>query len=1101
MNSFRLIIVLMLCTDLLCGNNYLKSTGYLTKESGLSQNYISSIIQDNRGFMWFGTLDGLNVYDGYNFKIYYSKPDDTTTISCNQIKKMVIGKDGHIWIGTYNGLNCYNPTTNKFRRYPILSPTSRKNEICYLTVDHSGVIWFGYTDDECLISLDPSNGTLDFYKLPGLNGSQELNSQKTKRKFHSIGSLLVAGDNNIWVGTNEGSLLLFNNQIKNFTDNKLIDPTCNIYAIAEINSDSLCLGTFNKGFCFYNIKTKKRGPLYNFNHPEKKEISFLWAIEKGPDGNLWLGTWESGFFQLEIKKKRLNQIILSLPGNTRISGRSVCSIFFDKSGLLWCGTNGYGLYCLNPSQDGFNTINQQIKGVIEQTAFSDIELNSLSSDSKKNSLSFESLRSVYANDDYIWVGGYNGLNKIDRKTSLIKVIDNKLIPYVMRPDFNNPESILYIGVEVDGAPLYRLDLKTDKLTPLIFKGNAIYSICAMKDFLWLGGRDGLIKYNLKTGRDEPFPQGKVDGDNQKTGLIKALTIDLDGNLWAGIQGVGLAKVNEKTNNFTIWKNNPNHPNSLSNDVIIFLNCDEKNRLWIGTNGGGLNTFDIKSETFTRIDTKNGLPNDVVYAALSDKENKVWISTNNGLCRLDPKDLNIKCYTISDGLQDNEFNTSAYFRDKKGTMFFGGINGLTYFTPENIRKCYYKPEIVLTSIKKYNEEVLFDKSLTELKEITLAYNDKVFSLSFAALSFYQSNRNKYKYRLTGLNDQWINLDTKREIIFNGLPAGEYQLEVLASNYNDFWTDKPLLLKIHITPPFWQTAWFYVLCISLLFLLIWGYMRYHTASILLFNERLKLQVTNKTKEILDQNHKIEAQKEQVEMINEALKRSNDTKDKFFGIIAHDLKGPFNSILGFTSILHEEYDSFSDEERREFIADIMNASHSAFKLLENLLEWARLQSGKIELQPEIIDLYDIAQDTLELFHSPSITKKIKLSSEITPGNNIYADKNMVRTIVRNLVSNAIKFTYANGNIRLTVVNKEKEIELSISDDGIGMSQEVVNKLFDLDNKHLIKGTNNETGTGLGLILCKEFIEKNEGSLNIESTPGKGSTFRIAFQKPLHA
>ncbi|MEI6141192.1 MAG: two-component regulator propeller domain-containing protein [Mariniphaga sp.] len=1078
MKSFSLIITLMLFAGLLCGNNYAKNTAYITKEDGLSQNYVSSIIQDNSGFMWFGTMDGLNCYDGYTFKVYYSKSDDTTSLSCNQIKRLIIGNDGSIWVGTYNGLNRFNPATNKFKRYPILSPTSRKNEIGYLAVDHSGVIWFGYTDDECLISLDPSNESVTFYKLPVLSTSQKLNPLEAKREVYSIGSLLVASNNNIWVGTTEGTLLLFDNTLKKFTENNLIDPSSNIYAIAEINTDSLCLGTFNNGFCFYNNKDKRRGPLYNFNRTGKKEISLLWSIEKGPDGNLWFGTWESGFFQLELKKRRLNQIYLSTPGNTGISGRSVCSIFFDKSGLLWCGTNGYGLYNLNPLQTGFNTINQEIKGVMEQTTSSDLDLYALSdSDSKNNSLSFQSLRSVYANNDYIWVGGYSGLNKIDRKTGLIKVIDKQLIPYVMRPDFDNPESILYIGAEMDGAPLYSLNLKTDQLAKLNFKGNTIYSICPGKDFLWLGGRDGLIKYNLKTGKDEPFPRGEMKIENQKTGIIKAMTKDLNGNLWVGIQGVGLAKLNELNNTFTIWNNKPNQPNSLSNDVIIFLNCDENNRLWIGTNGGGLNIFDINSETFTRINTKNGLPNDVVYAALSDNEKKIWISTNNGICKFDLEDMKIKCYSVSDGLQGNEFNTSAYFRDTKGTMFFGGINGLTYFTPENFRESHFKPDIVLTSVKKYNEEVLFDKPLTDLKQITFAYNDKIFSLTFSALSFYQSNRNKYKYRITGLKDQWINLNSKREIIFNGLPSGDYTLEVLASNHDDYWTDNPLSLKIHITSPFWETSWFYGLCIAFLFLMIWIYMRYHTASIIRFNERLRVEVDNKTKEILEQNHEIESQKEQVERINEALKRSNATKDKFFGIIAHDLKGPFNAILGFTRMLHEEYDNFSDEERREFISDIMNASGSAFKLLENLLEWARLQSGKIELTPDKIDLYNISQETLELFHSATAAKKIQLTSEIAPETFIYADRNMVRTIVRNLVSNAIKFTYPNGKIKITSDKNENGVELSIADDGIGMLPKVVDKLFDLDSKTYIKGTNDETGTGLGLILCKEFIEKNNG------------------------
>ena len=490
---------------------------------------------------------------------------------------------------------------------------------------------------------------------------------------------------------------------------------------------------------------------------------------------------------------------------------------------------------------------------------------------------------------------------------------------------------------------------------------------------------------------------------------------------------------------------------------------------------------------------------MLYAALPDQENRLWISTNNGICRLDPKEMKVKCYNVADGLQGNEFNTSAYFRDKLGTMYFGGINGLTYFTPENVRENHFKPEIVLTSVKKYNEEVLFDQPLSDLKEITFAYNDKVFSLTFSALSFYQSGLNKYKYRLLGLNDQWINLDTQREIIFNGLPSGEYLLEVLASNRDDFWTEKPLSLRIQITFPFWQTSWFYGLCFSLLILLIWGYARYRTSTIRRFNELLKEQVENKTREIVNQNHEIEVQKEHVEMINEALEHSNATKDKFFGIIAHDLKAPFNSILGLTSILHEEYDNFSDDERREFIADIMNASGSAFKLLENLLEWARFQSGKIEYQPEIIDLYNISQDTLELFYPSASAKKIKLKSELQSGTIIYADKNMVKTIVRNIVSNAIKFTYAEGTIVLSVIEMAKEIELSVSDSGLGMTPQIIGKLFDIDSPHIIKGTNNETGTGLGLILCKDFIEKNKGTLKVESAPGKGSIFRITFPKPI--
>ena len=1096
MHSLRLTLFLIFLTVALRGSNYLKNSSFITRDNGLSQNYISAITQDSRGFMWFGTMDGLNRFDGYSFKVYYNKYDDSTSISCNQIRNLAIGKDGTVWVGTYNGLNRFDPFKNQFKRYPILSPTSRKNEINCLRVDHLGIIWFNYADDDYLIGLDPSNNKVECYKLP-VNNAPVLSIPEPKTKISlSIASLFINKADQIWVGTSTGSLLLFDIQSKKFTHNKLIDSDCRIYAIEELNSDSLCLGTYNKGFCFYNIKEEKRGPIYHFSHPDKKEINFLWTIEKGPDGNLWLGTWDSGFYQLDVKKKRLNQVFLSNPGKSGTSDKSVCSIFFDKSGLLWCGTNGYGLYNLNPFFTHFNTINQEIRGILNHTSFPDIDLYDYIS-SKNNSLSFQSVRSVFANDKYIWVGGYSGLNKIDRKTGQIKIIDDKLVPYVMKPDISDPDNILYIGSEIDGAALYRLDLKTDRLTRLGYDGNSIYSIFPCKDFLWLGGRDGLIKYNLKTGKDELFTNGNNNADNKKTGMIKAMSMDQNNNLWVGIQGVGLAKADERNNKFIIWKNNPNEENSLSNDIIIYLNCDEHNNLWVGTNGGGLNKFDIKNEIFTRYTTRNGLSNDVVYCALPDSEGNLWLSTNNGICRFNPIDQRVRTYNIDDGLQNNEFNTSAYFKDKSGNLFFGGVNGLTYFFPENISESHFKPDIVLTSVKKYNEEVLYDKQLTDLDELTFAYNDKVFSLTFSALSYDQSNRNKYKYRILGLNDQWIMLDTKREIIFNGLPSGDYALEVLASNRDGYWADKPLSLRIHITYPFWETWWFYGTCLFIIVVLVWAYIRYHNASIVKFNTLLKEQVNSKTKEILEQNQEIEARKAQVEMTNIALEHSNATKDKFFGIIAHDLRAPFNSILGLSTILNEEYDSFTDVERHEYIADIMNASGSAFKLLENLLEWARFQSGKIIYNPELVDLYDISNETSELFYSTLSVKKIKLESGIRPDTTVFVDRNMVRTIVRNLVSNAIKFTYTNGNINISAREIGNKIELSVVDDGIGMAPLVVDKLFNLDSKNVIKGTNNETGTGLGLILCKDFVERNSGSIRVESSPGKGSTFSVILPK----
>jgi len=1094
------IIALILYTQLLFGIDHSRNFNSISKEDGLSQNYIGAIVQDKKGLMWFGTMDGLNCYNGYDFKVFYSNPNDVTTISCNQIKKLVLGKDGSIWVGTYNGLNRYDPSTNKFKRYPILSPTARKNELNCLYIDKEGFVWFCYTDDECLICLNPTTGKLRFFKIPAFHDTRKPSPAISKRATYSVFSLIASHDDKFWLGTGEGTLLMFDKQSKKFTQKVVIDSTCQIYNLAEVDNDNLCIGTFNAGFCLYNTKSKKRSPIYNFNPKDKTRLNFYWDIVKGPDGKIWLGTLESGIFKLDIKNKRLDQIAFTLPTDSRIIKRGVCSIFFDKSGLLWCGTSGYGLFNMTPSSNQFNTLNQSIRWTTERFTSNDFELYaSLTSDFKQNALSFQSVRSIYANTDFIWVGGYNGLDKIDRKTGMIKVLDDKIVPYVIRPDHDHPEDILYIGSEEEGAPLYRLDIKTNKLTHLKFNWSFVFSIYAEKDFLWLGGRDELIKYYIKTGKSERFINNTKNASGLQTGMIKTITKDNDGNLWVGIQGVGLARLDEKNKKFIIYHNNPNHLNSLSNDIVLFINCDKYNNLWIGTSGGGLNKLDAKRTHFTRITTQNGLPNDVVYAALFDKKGQLWVSTNNGICTINPKDLKIKCYNTSDGLQGNEFNTAAYFLDRRGIMYFGGTNGLTYFTPESIIKNYFKPNVVLTSVKKYNQDVLFDKPLTELRQINFSYNDKEFTIAFSALSYFHPQKNKYKYRLLGLNDQWINLDTKREINFNGLPPGTYTLEVFASNNDGVWTDKPLILKINVSYPFWRTWFFYGLCIVLLIVLIIGYNRYRTFSILQFNAHLKEKIEEHTHEIVNQKLEIEAQKENLEQINEALEHSNATKDKFFGIIAHDLKAPFNSILGFSNLLKDEYDNFTDTERRHFICSIHNASESSFKLLENLLEWARMQTGKIEYKPEKIDLSNIAVEITSLLYSAASAKKIKLTTSIPFNTLIYADENMVKTVVRNIVSNAIKFTDINGEIVISSGEYNNEIEMSVSDNGMGMSPEVLENLFNLDSSHKSKGTNNETGTGLGLILCKDFIERNRGTLTVESALGKGSTFRITVPKPL--
>jgi signal transduction histidine kinase len=388
-------------------------------------------------------------------------------------------------------------------------------------------------------------------------------------------------------------------------------------------------------------------------------------------------------------------------------------------------------------------------------------------------------------------------------------------------------------------------------------------------------------------------------------------------------------------------------------------------------------------------------------------------------------------------------------------------------------------------------------MSEINEITFKHNDNAFTIGFSALSFYQSNKNTYAYKLTGYNDDWVLLGPTHELTFNSLEAGSYILQIVATNNDGLWSDKPLVLKIIIKPPIWETWWFILIVFITFSILVIGYVFFRINEAKKINKYLTQQVEERTKEINYQKLEIEIQKKNLENTNVELQKVNSTKDKFFSIIAHDLKSPFNAILGFSRLLNEEYSSLSDENRRAFAGNIKDASEATYRLLENLLEWSRMQANKIEFKPEVIDIGNIVLETFSLLHSSAEAKNIRLSSSVMFNTTAFADENMIKTVVRNLVSNAIKFTQTDGEVKISVSENNDYKEMSISDNGVGISENDFKVLFHVDVSLKNRGTANESGTGLGLIICKEFIERNGGTITVKSMIGIGSTFLFTLPK----
>ena len=680
---------------------------------------------------------------------------------------------------------------------------------------------------------------------------------------------------------------------------------------------------------------------------------------------------------------------------------------------------------------------------------------------------------------------------------------------------------------------------------------------------WIGTQNGLNKLVLSdhdlpetkgpTSMTSMFSQYKHDLNNNNSLIsnnIWDVYEDGEGIVWIGTNG-GLSIYNPFTDVFTNYKADMIDSNSLSNPTINCIFEDKSGRIWIGTEGGGLNEFIKKKKIFAHYREKDGLASDVVWGILEDGLDNLWISTSHGFSKFNPSQKSFKNYDVTDGLQSNEFTRGAYFKNKNGRMYFGGINGINAFYPNEIKDNPFSPKVVISGLYifnqpvkiglKYNDEIILSKPVSDVKNLTLSYKNNVITLEFSALHYASPKKNQYAYMLEGFDNDWIYTGSdKRLVHYMNLPAGTYKFWLKASNCDGVWTraEDPIL-TIHILPPFWNTWWFRILTGLSIILIIVGsaYIRIYQiekqkvklqkmvdeqttelrmqsevmreVNVLLKEnqEELKKQkfvlqeinvlLEERQEEIMAQKEEIQIQAEVLREQTEELKELNATKDKFFTIIGHDLKNPFHAINGLSNYITENYIKMDDAQKIEIIGMIKESSAGAATLLENLLLWSRSQSNNILFAPEKLDMSEVVESTLLFLKIIAEKKQIKIINKIKTGSFIFADRNMINTVVRNLISNAIKFTPAEGTVTVLCKELENKMEINVTDTGQGIEEVILQKLFRINSHVSTPGTMGESGTGLGLILCKEFIEKNEGKIWVESELNKGSSFKFTLKK----
>lgn len=1049
-------------------------------DEGLSENLVRCFYQDSKGFLWIGTDDGLNKFDGYSFRIYRYEPGNPNSLSDYAINAINEDKTGILWIATREGLNRFDPSTETFKVYR--HDPDDKNSLCNnfiysLFADSRNNLWIGTRNGLNLLDLKSQKFTL--YK----NDPADSNSIS----HNVITSIEESSDGKIWVGTTNG-LNEFDFKSGHFRSYKH-DPNDknsiignSVYTVRKDLNEKLWVGT-GSGLSVLDLKKKKFTGFVNSDNPNTLSNNSVRSICVDNLNNIWIATL-GGLNKLDPSRKKNTRYNYDEKNSASISSDVCRSVFADNSGVIWIGTDGRGLNKLSPRSQKFIHIRHEEKN--------------------PHSLNSDHVQCFYEDKDGIlWLGLTGGINKISSASltngsyefDFIKFPSGKsgsLSESIVTSILDDNSGVLWIGTFGGGLVKHnKLGNSFEQFLPEPGNENSltherIHSLYRDKQgIIWIGtGLGGLVRFDPEK---KLFKAYKPDAGNSlsiSSVEVTSIAEDEEGILWLGTTTGGLNKFNKKEEKFYHYRPDPENVNTLSSTRVNTLYLDKKNILWIGTFGGGLNRFDKAGNSFSYYTVNNGLPSNIIMGIVEDKKGNLWISTTNGLSKFNPAEKSFKNYNVFDGLQGNEFaDNSCFVSPATGYIFFGGGNGFNYFHPDKIREDNYIPSMVITDFKIFNRNVPINltgnenispltKSITYSDEISLSYNQNVFSFEFASLHFANSVKNRYAYKMEGFDEDWVNSGSRNSASYTNLDPGTYIFKVKGTNSDGIWNGKEASLKINITPPWWHTWWAYMVYVLIFITILFSARRYEM-------NRIKLKNNLKLKEF------------ETEKLNEVDKM----KSRFFANISHEFRTPLALILG---ILDKYLKRAADPS--DFKVMKKNAQR-LLQLINQLLELSKIESGSAKLQMQKTDLYGFVRRIASSFISLADRQNIELLFNglplTVPNENhqllVFADRDKMETVIYNLLSNALKFTPRNKKVFIDISNDDKYAEIKITNTGVGIPPEklpfIFNRFYQADESE----TRGYEGTGIGLALVKELIELHHGEVKVESTIDVETSFKV--------
>src|SRR6218665_2200827 len=1077
-------------------------------DNGFPTNAWHVVVPDSYGFLWLASFDGLYRWDGYSFRKYTHNENDSSSIDNNIVYSVYEDSYKRLWVGTIGGLNLYDREYDRFVKCPV-KPDADRVPVNTMVEDRKRQLWLGTSDGLC--RYDHSSRKTAWFRSGGeddviwtMAADQQNNIwigtfNKGLKKFDAgalaanktagasvvitslsnekIRSILADRTGNMWVGTEDKGAFLLNDKgdiLRSYSRFSRENPATqnSVNCLYQDKNGRIWFGVSREVLYYLEPGAALPVPLektsLNNNH---EQITSIISIREDDFGNTWFASGSEGLFSTNASKNVFRNFMQDPAALSGLRSRIITCFFEDRNKKIWVGTNGSGIFVFDPTT-------QQMKrppqAVLQNKAIRDIKGDK---------------------DGSIWITGWGaGVTHYDPVSGAIKQ---------------------YLHDPVDQCSVAFNDAKV---------------ILPDDDLIWVGTHgEGLSVLDKETGCfiSQDNNNARFPFALNAPAWINHLFKDSKKSLWIStysglfvFDGKQLKHFDHKTD-----------PSTISSNSVNMVAEDDQGLIWV-VSEGGLDKYEESSGIFNRYSDKWAI-NSSFKSVVTGSDHTLWISCNEGVLSVQTSSGNVKVYDTNDGLPDNSFYQKSVAKLQNGNLLFGCNKGFTLFDPSGMPGLKVPDHFYFTDLSVNNETIAPQSGPLS---IVLAFTDTIrlkpgesfFSIGFAAVNLYASDKVKYAYQLEGMQDQWIDVKENRRISFMRLEPGSYNLKVRYTGTDGQWKVAGKILTIVILPAWWQTWWFKLLMAVLIIGGVVGVFYARMATVRKRNKLLKREVDNRTKELhamnaslIEQYDEISLQKERLEISNDEnrrqtdkiieqqqhilgqnqqlehsvkeLEKLNSTKDYFFSILAHDLKDPVHALTEMMEFMKDNLRRIEIKELGGYIDNMYGASAAVYELLINLLTWSRSQSKKINAVPGSLDIRELIDKNARVLHAQLENKHIHLENHTTHQHFIFADYDMVDTAVRNILANAIKFTDYNGRIEVNAAKNEDKIVLRITDTGIGMSPEKVKKLFNLEAAGVTTGTAGEKGIGLGLVISRELIAVNNGAIWVESTPEQGSSFYV--------